>query len=213
MIEPNHQTLTIGSLCRLLSISRSSFYYEPQGETGMNLDLMRLIDKLFDLKPNFPPARQAIFGNAFLWRSPPSRTFCECPAGQRMTWHLRHEGHAVNQKRIGRLMRLMRLMPIYQKPNTSKPAKGHKIHPYLLGGLRIERPNQVWCADITYIPMRRGFLYLVAIMDWATRMVFDGLARPHRGHGPISPWRVSNTLHADFCIEGLDDALARQGPP
>ena len=81
-----------------------------------------------------------------------------------MTWHLQNEGHAVNEKRIRRLMRLMRLMPIYQKPNTSKPAKGHKTYPYLLGGLRIDRPNQVWCSDITYLPMRKGFLYLVAIL-------------------------------------------------
>ena len=83
---------------------------------------------------------------------------------QQMIWHLQNEGHAVNVKRIRRLMRLS-LMPICQKPNTSKPAKGHKTYPYLLGGLRVERPNQVWCADITYLPMRSGFLYLVAIMD------------------------------------------------
>ncbi len=90
------------------------------------------------------------------------------PVGPRKS----EDGHAVNQKRIRRLMRLMRLMPIYQKPDTSKPAKGHKTYPYLLGGLRVEQPNQVWCADITYIPMRRGFLYLVAIMDWFTRKVW-----------------------------------------
>ena len=88
---------------------------------------------------------------------------------RQMTWHLQNEGHAVNEKRVRRLMRLMRLMPIYQKPDTSRPAKGHKTYPYLLGELRVERPNQVWCADITYIPMRRGFLYLVAVMDWFTR--------------------------------------------
>jgi putative transposase len=103
-----------------------------------------------------------------------------------MTWHLQNEGHAVNQKRIRQLMRLMRLMPIYQKPDTSRPAKGHKTYPYLLGGLRMDRPNQVWCADITYIPLRRGFLYLVAVMDWFTRKVLA--------------WRISNTLEADFCI-------------
>jgi putative transposase len=91
--------------------------------------------------------------------------FLETPfyGARQMTWHLQNEGHAVNQKRI------RRLMPIYQKPDTSKPAKGHKTYPYLLGGLRVERPNQVWCADITHIPMRKGFLYLVAIMDWFTR--------------------------------------------
>ena len=92
---------------------------------------------------------------------------------RQMTWHLRNVGHKVNEKHIRRLMRLMGLMPIYQKPNTSRPAKGHKIYPYLLRGLRVDRPNQVWCVDITYLPMRRGFLYLVAIMDWHTRMLFE----------------------------------------
>lgn len=109
------------------------------------------------------------------------------------------DGHAVNQKRIRRLMRLMRLMPIYQKPDTSRPAKGHKTYPYLLGGLRVERPNQVWCADITYLPMRKGFLYLVAIMDWFTRKVLA--------------WRISNTLEADFCVEALNEAIHKFGPP
>jgi hypothetical protein len=124
----DHPKLSVGAQCRLLSISRSSFYYAPQGETAMNLDLMLLIDKQF-LDTPFYGVRQ-------------------------MTWHLQNEGHAVNEKRIRRLMRLMRLMPIYQKPDTSKPAKGHKTYPYLLGGLRVDRPNQVWCADITYLPMR-----------------------------------------------------------
>jgi putative transposase len=112
------------------------------------------------------------------------------------TWHLRNEGHEVNEKRICRLMRLMRLMPIYQKPNTSKPAKGHKTYPYRL---RVDRPNQVWCVDITYLPMLRGFLYLVAIMDWHTRMVLS--------------WRISNTLDGDFCVEALNEAIHRFGPP
>ena len=173
MIERNHPTLSIGAQCRLLSISRSPFYYEPQGETEMNLALMLLIDRQF-LETPFYGVRQ-------------------------MTWHLRNQGHAVNQKRIRRLMQLMGLMPIYQKPNTSKLAKGHKIYPYLLGGLRVERPNQVWCADITYLPMRRGFLYLVAIMDWSTRKVLA--------------WRISNTLEVDFCVEALNEAIHRFGVP
>jgi putative transposase len=105
----------------------------------------------------------------------------------------------VNEKRIRRLMRLMGLMPIYQKPNTSKPAKGHKTYPYLLKGLRVDRPNQVWCSDITYLPMRRGFLYLVAIMDWHTRKVLA--------------WRISNTLEADFCVEALNEAIHKFGQP
>ena len=173
MIEPDHPDLPIGKQCKLLSISRSSFYYRPKGETALNLMLMRQIDEQF-LETPFFGVRQ-------------------------MTWHLRNEGHLVNEKRIRRLMRLMGLMPIYQKPNTSKAAKGHKISPYLLRGLRVDRPNQVWCADITYLPMRRGFLYLVAIMDWHTRKVLA--------------WRISNTLEADFCVEALNEAIHRFGPP
>jgi len=173
MIEAAHPGLSIGKQCALLSISRSSFYYTPKGETALNLSLMRLIDKQF-LEAPFYGVRQ-------------------------MTWHLRNDGHLVNEKRIRRLMRLMGLMPIYQKPNTSRPAKGHKIYPYLLRELRVGRPNQVWCADITYLPMRRGFLYLVAIMDWHTRKVLA--------------WRISNTLEADFCVEALKEAVCRFGPP
>ena len=101
--------------------------------------------------------------------------------------------------RIRRRMRLMRLMPIYQKPNTSRPAKAHKTYPYLLKGLRVARPNQVWASDITYIPMRRGFLYLVAIIDWYTRKVLS--------------WRISNTLEAEFCVDALNEAIAKYGPP
>jgi len=173
MIEPDHPDLPIGKQCKLLSISRSSFYYRPKGETWLNLMLMRQIDEQF-LETPFFGVRQ-------------------------MTWHLRNEGHLVNEKRIRRLMRLMGLMPIYQKPNTSKTAKGHKTYPYLLKGMRVTRPNQVWAADITYLPMRRGFLYLVAIMDWHTRKVLA--------------WRISNTLEADFCVEALKEAIARFGPP
>nr|WP_173507580.1 IS3 family transposase [Aliiroseovarius sp. xm-d-517] len=173
MVEPANPDLSIGRQCKLLSISRSSFYYQPKGETALNLMLMRQIDEQF-LETPFFGVRQ-------------------------MTWHLRNEGHLVNEKRIRRLMRLMGLMPIYQKPNTSKAAKGHKTYPYLLRALRVGRPNQVWAADITYLPMRRGFLYLVAIIDWHTRKVLA--------------WRISNTLEADFCVEALNEAIARFGPP
>mgnify|MGYP003677373244 CR=1 FL=1 len=173
MIEPANTNLSIGKQCKLLSISRSSFYYDPKGESEMNLDLMRLIDKQF-LETPFYGVRQ-------------------------MTWHLRNADHLVNEKRIRRLMRLMGLMPIYQKPNTSKATKGHKIYPYLLRGLRVDRPNQVWCADITYLPMRRGFLYLAAIMDWHTRKVLA--------------WRISNTLEAEFCVDALNEAIHKFGPP
>ena len=119
MIEPKHPELSIGAQCRLLSITRSSVYYEPQGESAMNLDLMLLIDKQFLDTPFY--------------------------GVQQMTWHLQNEGYPVNVKRVRRLIRLMGLMPIYQKPNTSLPAKGHKTYPYLLRGLRVGRPNQVWC--------------------------------------------------------------------
>jgi len=111
---------------------------------------------------------------------------------------LKGEGHVVNRKRVRRLMRLMGLKAIYRRPRTSKPAPGHKIYPYLLGGMKITRPNQVWAADITYIPMARGFLYLVAIIDWYSRYVLS--------------WRLSNTLDADFCVEALEEAL-RKGRP
>ncbi len=185
MIEKDHPNLSVGAQCHLLSIPRSSFYYELMGETAMNLDLMVVIDKQFLETPFY--------------------------GVQQMTWHLRNEGYVVNQKRIRRLMRLMRLMPIYQKPDTSRPAKGHKTYrsplflnqwrtiARLLGGLRVDRPNQVWCADITYIPMCRGFLFLVAIMDWYTRKVLA--------------WRISNTLEADFCVEALNEAIHKFGPP
>lgn len=173
MIEPKHPKLSIGSQCRLLSIARASFYYELQGESEMNLELMLLIDKQFLETPFY--------------------------GVQQMTWHLQNEGFPVNVKRIRRLMRLMGLMPIYQKPNTSLPAKGHKTYPYLLRGLTVDRPNQVWCTDITYLPMKRGFLYLVAIMDWFTRKVLA--------------WRISNTCEAEFCVESFNEAVHRSGAP
>jgi putative transposase len=173
IIEPDHPQLSIGQQCNLLSIARSSIYYTPKGESEQNLDLMRRIDEQF-LETPFFGVRQ-------------------------MTWHLRNEGHPVNEKRIHRLMRLMGLMPIYQKPNTSRPAKGHKTYPYLLRGVRVDCPNQVWCSDITYLPMRRGVWYLVAIMDWHTRKVLA--------------WRISNALEADFCVETLNEAIHKFGPP
>jgi putative transposase len=109
------------------------------------------------------------------------------------------QGHVVNRKRVRRLMRLAGLVAIYQRPNTSKPAPAHKIYPYLLGSISIERVNQVWCADVTYIPMAKGFLYLVVIMDWMSRAVLA--------------WRLSTTLGAEFCVEALEEALFRYGRP
>ena len=129
------------------------------------------------------------------------RQFLETPfyGARQMTWHLRAVDRPVNVKRVRRLMRLMGLMPIYRKPRTSVPAPGHRLYPYLLRGLRIERPDQVWCADLTYIPLARGFLYLVAIMDWSSRKVLA--------------WRLSNTMDVSFCVEALEEALDRHGPP
>jgi putative transposase len=173
MIEPDHPELSIVRQCELVLINRSGFYYQPAGETPLNLELMRLID----------------------------RQFLETPwyGSRQMARHLRREGYTVGRKRIRRLMAKMGLEPIYQRPRTTVPHPEHRIYPYLLRELVIDRPNQVWCADITYIPMRRGFLYLVAVMDWATRKVLS--------------WRVSNTMDADFCIEALEEALERFGKP
>jgi putative transposase len=173
LIAHDHPRLSIVNQCKLLSVNRSSYYYQPSGESDLNMRLMRLIDEQY-LETPFYGHRQ-------------------------MTRHLRREGYAVSRTRIGRLMKLMGLSAIYQKPNTSIPNVQHKIYPYLLRGVRIDRPNQVWCADITYIPMPRGFLYLVAIMDWATRKVLS--------------WRLSNTMEADFCVDALEEALRLYGQP
>jgi len=145
MVEPSRTDLSIVRQCQLLSISRSTFYARPSGESEENLTIMAEIDRQF-LDTPFYGVRQ-------------------------MTWHLRSKGWLVNVKRVRRLMRKMGLMPIYQRPKTSTPAPGHTIYPYLLRGLTIDRPNQVWCTDLTYIPLARGFLYLVAIMDWWSRKV------------------------------------------
>ena len=173
MIERGNPNLSITRQCRILSISRSSFYYAAKGESEANLALMRRIDELF-MKYPFYGSRQ-------------------------MSRHLQREGETAGRHRVRRVMRLMGLEAIFQKPRTSNPHPDHRIYPYLLGGLAIRSANQVWCSDITYIPVQRGFLYLVAIMDWATRKVLS--------------WRLSNTLDAGFCVEALRDALARYGKP
>ena len=173
MIEPGHPTLSVVRQCELVSISRSGFYYQPAGETALNLALMRLIDAQFLETPWY--------------------------GSRQMASHLRREGYKVGRKRIRRLMAKMGLVPIYQRPRTTVPHPEHRVYPYLLRDMAITRPNQVWCADITYIPMRRGFLYLVAVMDWATRKVLS--------------WRVSNTMDTEFCVAALEEALARFGRP
>lgn len=173
MIEPAHPRLSITGQCRLLSLSRSSYYYTPVPQNEETLALMRLIDELF----------------------------MDCPwyGSRQMARHLQRLGHAVGRRRVRRLMAKMGLVAIYQRPRTSDPHPEHRIYPYLLRDLAITRPNQVWCADVTYLPMRRGFLYLVAIMDWATRKVLA--------------WRLSNTMDAAFCVEALEEAMARHGKP
>ena len=173
MIARDRPGLSLSRQCRLLTIGRSSFYYAPKGESPVNLALMRRIDELF-LKYPFYGSRQ-------------------------MVRQLRRDGVRAGRHRVRRLMRLMGLQAIYQAPRTSDPHPSHRVYPYLLKGMAIERPNQVWCADITYIPVRRGFLYLVAIMDWATRHVLA--------------WRLSNTMDASFCVEALAEALGRYGRP
>ncbi len=173
MIEPEHPRLSVVRQCELVSISRSGFYYRPAGETPLNLTLMQLIDAQFLETPWY--------------------------GSRQMARHLRRECYTVGRKRVRRLMARMGLEPIYQRPRTTIPHTGHRIYPYLLREMVVDRPNQVWCADITYIPMRRGFLYLVAVMDWSTRKVLS--------------WRVSNTTDVAFCIEALEEALARYGRP
>ena len=173
MISRDCGGLSLSRQCRLVSISRSSFYHVCKGESPENLKLMRRIDELFLIYP-FYGSRQ-------------------------MARHLFREGLHVGRHRVRRLMRLMGLQAIYQAPRTSDPHPEHRIYPYLLRNLLIDRANQVWCADITYIPVQRGFLYLVAIMDWATRHVLA--------------WKLSNTLDARFCVEALHEALSRYGKP
>ncbi len=158
---------------RLLGVSRSSMYYHPKPESKEELDLLKRLDELFTDNP--------VYGS------------------RRLQVMLRREGILIGRRRIRNLMRKLGLWAITPKPDTSKAYLKHKVYPYLLRGMDINRPNHVWATDITYIPMARGFLYLVAILDWATRRVLA--------------WRVSNTLTADFRVEALNEAIARYGAP
>ena len=173
LVEREAPALPVSRQCRLLSVPRASVYRRPAEISEEDCTLMALIDRQYLVRPYYGSRRMA-------------------------AW-LATQGHVVNRKRVRRLMRLAGLVAIYQRPNTSKPAMAHKIYPYLLGGISIERVNQVWCADITYIPMAKGFLYLVVIMDWVSRAVLS--------------WRLSNTLGAEFCVEALEEALVRHGQP
>jgi putative transposase len=173
LLDREHAALSIRRQCELLSIARSGVY-RPRAAAGEDdLALMRRIDELFTKWP-------------FL-------------GSRRLTVMLREDGLRVNRKRVQGLMRRMGIAALGPKPRTTKPEPGHKIFPYLLRGLAIDRPNQVWAADITYIPLGRGFLYLVAVIDWASRAVLS--------------WRLSNTMDATFCVAALEDALARFGRP
>ena len=172
LIEPEHAQLSIRRQCALLGFSRASFYYQPATETVDNLRLMRLIDEQY--------------------------TACPFYGSRRMTVWLVAQGAGVNRKRVQRLMRVMGLEAIYPKPRLSQAGKGHRVFPYLLRGLSIERPNQVWSTDITYVPLATGFMYLAAILDWYSRYVIA--------------WRLSNTLDGSFCLEMLEEALSRGRP-
>jgi putative transposase len=172
LVEREDPALPVSRQCRLLAVSRASVYRQAAAVSDKDLAIMALIDRQYLARPYYGSRRMA-------------------------AW-LAIQGHPVNRKRVQRLMRLIGLVAVYQRPNTSKPAAAHKVYPYLLGGLSIDRVNQVWCSDITYIPMAKGFVYLVAIMDWHSRAVLA--------------WRLSNTLGADFCVEALEDALAYDKP-
>ena len=172
LVDRRHPSLSVVRQCTLLGISRSGLYYRPVGVSEEELTLMKLIDRQYLITPFYGARRIA-------------------------AW-LKNQGHEVNRKRVRRLTCIMGLKAIYRRPKTSKPAPGHKVYTYLLSGMEITRPNQVWAADITYIPMARGFLYLVVIMDWYSRYVLS--------------WRLSNTLDTDFCVDALKEAL-RKGRP
>ena len=172
MIQADHP-LAVTRRCELLDVARSTVYDRPTGISAEDLALMRLLDEI--------------------------HLACPFYGSRRLRDELETQGHPVNRKRVQRLVRQMGLRALYPKPRTSQPGVGHTVYPYLLRGLSIERPNQVWATDICYIPMAHGFMYLVAIMDWYSRRVLA--------------WRVSNTFDSDFCVEALEDALTRYGPP
>ena len=172
MIDRDHG-LSVARQAKALGIGRSSVYYLPRPTSDADLALMRRIDELH-------------LGYPF--------------AGSRMLKGLlKAEGHEVGRRHVSTLMKRMAIAALYRRPNTSKPAPGHKIYPYLLRNLAVTRPNQVWAMDITYVPLARGFVYLTAVVDWFSRRVLA--------------WRLSITLSADFCVEALEEALERHGKP
>lgn len=174
MIEPKHRKISIRRQCQLLALPRSSLYYEAQPESDEDLRLMREIDQLHLLYP--------FFGSRQITR-----------------WLRRQGEEQINRKRVRRLMRQLGLETIYRKPNLSRANAAHRIYPYLLRGLNVDRPNQVWATDITYIPVQGGYAYLCAVIDWRSRCVLA--------------WELSNTLDATFCVRTLERALAQHGTP
>lgn len=173
MIDRENGSLSVRKQCELLEINRSTLYYHAAGPSTEILELMELIDKIFIERPYF--------------------------GARRMREMLRKQhGKIVSRSRVRRLMKMMGLEAIYRRPRTSKPEPGHKIYPYLLRGLEINRPNQVWASDLTYIPMAKGFLYLVAVIDWKSRYILS--------------WKLSNTMDNEFCVDALKDSLL-QGKP
>ncbi len=172
MIEPPHPRISIARQCELLNMARSSYYYEPGQESEENVQLMRLLDEQYTRTP--------FYGT------------------RKMTAWLQSIGYPVNRKRVTRLLRTMGVEALYPKPRLSQSGEGLQHYPYLLRGMRIERINQVWSTDITYIRLARGFVYLVAILDWFSRYVLS--------------WEVSVTLDTSFCLEALDRALQQAKP-
>src|SRR6202162_4897156 len=173
LVDRDDPDLSIAAQCQLLKVARSTLYYHPAPVDPDDLVLMRRMGELYTKWPFY--------------------------GARRMVAALRQDGVMVNRKRVRRLMRVMGLEAIYQKPNTSQGHPDHKVYPYLLRGLTIDRPSQVWCADITYIPMAKGFVYLVAVMDWFSRRVLS--------------WRLSITMETDFCVEALREATELYGQP
>jgi len=173
MIEGDHSRLSVTRQCRLVGLARSTAYYRPKGFPEKDATLCNRIDEIYTDYPFF--------------------------GSRQMRDMLRREGWRVGRRRIQRLMRLMGLEAQCPKPNLSRPAKGHKVYPYLMKSMQVDRPNQAWCSDITYIRMEQGFMYLVAVMDWHSRKVLS--------------WELSNTLDSDFCVNALERAIWAKAAP
>jgi putative transposase len=172
LVERGNPKISVRRQCELLGIHRSGLYYEPVEESEENLQLMRLLDEQYTRTPFY--------------------------GSRKMTEWLTSQGHEVNRKRVSRLMGQLGIQAVYPKPKLSQPGEGHRIYPYLLRGATVDRVNQVWSTDITYIRMAQGFLYLVAVMDWFSRFVLS--------------WSLSLTMEVEFCVEALRRALRRGRP-